>query len=271
MVLAYFILGLAHLAISYLTPLLTRTTNGIVLLVLHHTVPVPWLIKTEWLWQVTLFYWQCHRHNGAGHLTELPWPYKVFLTFLSAEMQSFSMRLPELSQKAINVKINKIIKPFIIFRLMLQQICCIRTLISPRVVMWLAHSWVSCGKLEILSPDREMSPFFSVSLTSLSPPVNQPICTISSLLKLTHSFFFCCHTRSTATLWILISLQPCNYYYSYYYYYYYYRFMTFCPGLPRSVGTRRKNHSGFCWSRHDVGGSGISWTICKLFALHSRK
>ena len=27
--------------------------------------------------------------------------------------------------------------------------------------------------------------------------------------------------------------------------------MTPCPGLPRWVGTRRINHSGFCWSRHD--------------------
>ena len=27
--------------------------------------------------------------------------------------------------------------------------------------------------------------------------------------------------------------------------------MTICPGLPRWVGTRRINHSGFCWSRHD--------------------
>ena len=34
-------------------------------------------------------------------------------------------------------------------------------------------------------------------------------------------------------------------------YYYYNRFTTLCPGLPRWVGTRRINHSGFCWSRHD--------------------
>ena len=27
--------------------------------------------------------------------------------------------------------------------------------------------------------------------------------------------------------------------------------MTLCPGLPRWVGTRRINHSGFCWSRDD--------------------
>ena len=37
----------------------------------------------------------------------------------------------------------------------------------------------------------------------------------------------------------------------YYYYYYYNHFMTLCPGLPRWVSTRRINHSGFCWSRHD--------------------
>ena len=35
------------------------------------------------------------------------------------------------------------------------------------------------------------------------------------------------------------------------YYYYNNRFMTLCPGLPRWVGTRRTNHSGFYWSRHD--------------------
>ena len=40
-----------------------------------------------------------------------------------------------------------------------------------------------------------------------------------------------------------------NYYYNHYYYYSH--FTTLCPGLPRWVGTRRINHSGFCWSRHD--------------------
>ena len=29
------------------------------------------------------------------------------------------------------------------------------------------------------------------------------------------------------------------------------RFTALCPGLPRWGGTRRINHSGFCWSRHD--------------------
>ena len=37
----------------------------------------------------------------------------------------------------------------------------------------------------------------------------------------------------------------------YMYYYYNNHFTTLCPGLPRWVGTRRINHSGFCWSRHD--------------------
>ena len=32
---------------------------------------------------------------------------------------------------------------------------------------------------------------------------------------------------------------------------YYNRFMTLCLGLPRWVGTRRINYSGFCWSRDD--------------------
>ena len=30
-------------------------------------------------------------------------------------------------------------------------------------------------------------------------------------------------------------------------------------------------HSGFCWSRRWWGGNGISWTICKSFAAHSRQ
>ena len=44
-----------------------------------------------------------------------------------------------------------------------------------------------------------------------------------------------------------INLNPTNSNY----YYYYYHFTTICPGLPRWVGTRRINRSGFCWSRHD--------------------
>ena len=34
-------------------------------------------------------------------------------------------------------------------------------------------------------------------------------------------------------------------------YYYYNHFMTLCLGLPRWVNTRRINHSGFWWSKHD--------------------
>jgi len=32
---------------------------------------------------------------------------------------------------------------------------------------------------------------------------------------------------------------------------YHYNFTTLCPGLPGWVGTRRRNHSGLCWSRDD--------------------
>ena len=38
---------------------------------------------------------------------------------------------------------------------------------------------------------------------------------------------------------------------NYYYYYNNNHFITLCPGLPGWVGTRRINHSGFCWSRDD--------------------
>ena len=37
------------------------------------------------------------------------------------------------------------------------------------------------------------------------------------------------------------------------------------------AGTRKVNHSGFYWSKRWWGGSGISWTICKSFAPHSRQ
>ena len=33
--------------------------------------------------------------------------------------------------------------------------------------------------------------------------------------------------------------------------YYYNCFTTLCPGPPRWVSTRRINHAGFCWSRHN--------------------
>ena len=43
------------------------------------------------------------------------------------------------------------------------------------------------------------------------------------------------------------------------YYYYYNCFTTICPGLPRCVGTRRINHSEFCWSRQDYDFSLLSF------------
>ena len=45
------------------------------------------------------------------------------------------------------------------------------------------------------------------------------------------------------------------------------------PGQPGQTGrpTRRINHSGIYWSLRWRGGRGISWTICKSFALHSRQ
>jgi len=47
-----------------------------------------------------------------------------------------------------------------------------------------------------------------------------------------------------------------------------------CPfnGLfPGQPCTRKVNHSGFYWSKRWWGGSGITWTICKSFAPHSRQ
>jgi len=37
------------------------------------------------------------------------------------------------------------------------------------------------------------------------------------------------------------------------------------------AGTRKLKHSGIYWSKRWWGGSGISWTICKSFAAHSRQ
>ena len=48
-----------------------------------------------------------------------------------------------------------------------------------------------------------------------------------------------------------LSIQNWNTYTVKICYYSYNHFTTLCPGLPRWVGTRRINHSGFCWSRHD--------------------
>jgi len=49
-----------------------------------------------------------------------------------------------------------------------------------------------------------------------------------------------------------------------YYYHYYNHFTTLCLGLPRWVGTRRTNHSGFCWSRHN----GVAVASAELYASY---
>jgi len=36
-------------------------------------------------------------------------------------------------------------------------------------------------------------------------------------------------------------------------------------------GNKKINHSGFYWSERWWGSSGISWTICKSFAAHTRQ
>jgi len=43
------------------------------------------------------------------------------------------------------------------------------------------------------------------------------------------------------------------------------------PAQPAKPVPERQNHSGFSWSKKWWGGSGISWTICKSFAFHSRQ
>jgi len=48
--------------------------------------------------------------------------------------------------------------------------------------------------------------------------------------------------------------------------YYYNRFTTLWPGIPRWVGTRRINHSGFCWSRHVTVASAEPWASYLHFA-----
>jgi len=63
----------------------------------------------------------------------------------------------------------------------------------------------------------------------------------------------------------------CSYYYYYYYYYYYIYLTAFFRKQPGQEGTRKVNHSVFYWSKRWWGGSGISWTICKSFAPHSRQ
>jgi len=56
---------------------------------------------------------------------------------------------------------------------------------------------------------------------------------------------------------------------SYYYYYYYIRLTALFPGQPGKPAIE-VNHSGFYWRKRWWGGSRISWTICKSFALRSR-
>ena len=51
------------------------------------------------------------------------------------------------------------------------------------------------------------------------------------------------------------------------YCYYYNRFMTLCLGLPGWVGTRRINHSGFCWSRDD-GVAVVGWLVEQCLTSH---
>jgi len=43
------------------------------------------------------------------------------------------------------------------------------------------------------------------------------------------------------------------------------------PGQLGWACTRKVNHSGFYWSKRWLGGSGISWTICKSFAPRFRQ
>jgi len=43
------------------------------------------------------------------------------------------------------------------------------------------------------------------------------------------------------------------------------------PGQHGKPAPEKQNHSGFCWSKRWWGGSGISWTTCKTFALCSRQ
>jgi len=43
------------------------------------------------------------------------------------------------------------------------------------------------------------------------------------------------------------------------------------PGQLSKPVPERQDHSVFYWSKRWLGGSSISWTICNLFALHSKK
>jgi len=55
--------------------------------------------------------------------------------------------------------------------------------------------------------------------------------------------------------------------------YYYVRLTAFFSRTTwvSQAGTRKENHSEFYWIKRRWGGSGISWTICKSFASHSRQ
>ena len=75
---------------------------------------------------------------------------------------------------------------------------------------------------------------------------NQSCAEILSL----HIFLTGVHMHTTHTLF-LCHCTTVLYITAYYYYYFYNRFKILCLGQPRWVGTRRINHSGFCWSRHD--------------------
>jgi len=47
--------------------------------------------------------------------------------------------------------------------------------------------------------------------------------------------------------------------------------MAFLKGNLGKLVPEMQNHSGFYWSKRWWGGSGISWTVCKSFALHLRQ
>ena len=97
-----------------------------------------------------------------------------------------------------------------------------------------------------------------VSLQHLDVSDNS-VCSLSDISHLTRLKVCCC-----CLVWLLIVAQHAIRYYGIFALAEYFQihtelllllllqpFMTLCPGLPGWVGTRRINHSGFCWSRHD--------------------
>jgi len=70
------------------------------------------------------------------------------------------------------------------------------------------------------------------------------------------------------SVFLTIGLQNhlCNYYYCYYYI----RLTAFFQDILGKPVPERQNPSGFCWRKRRWAGSGISWTICKSFALRDR-